>query len=285
MEVSFGANQTEVQQPQQPAKTVEGNFETATSVPALVQSGAIAKANILIGDVLPTLADVILPRVNVVQNIGQLKDLFDPGVIVFNQATPLFEPAIIHPKTNVVEKAATPPCNITFFGFRPVQFVEKTVGGVRGLIVKSEEAVVANGGTMDYQEWQLKKAQGIKYFQPMMDALVAIRRPESLKDRQDDPEFVYPVDGELYTLAYWALRSTSYTELYKKVLAPARFMGCLREGGFPTWSFNISTFEKPYQGGNRAWIPIATPRARNTPEFMKFVRSVLEPAATRQSAE
>jgi hypothetical protein len=282
MEVSFGAGQTEV--PATPAAPAapEGNFETATSVPALVKSGAIAKANILMGDVLPTLADVILPRVNIVQNIGQLKDLFDPGVLVFNQVTTLFEPAIIHPKTNVVEKPATPPCVITFMGFKPCQFVEKTVGGARGLIVKTEEAVVANNGTMDYQEWQLKKAQGIKYFQPMMDALVAIRRPDSLKDRKDDPEFVYPVEGNLYTLAYWALRGTAYTELYKKVLAPARFMGCLREGGYPTWCFNISTFEKPYQGGNKAWIPIATPNSRNTPEFMKFVRSVLEPSASTE---
>lgn len=271
MEVTFGANQT-------PVAPVEATPPAASgsSVPATIPSGAVITRNqLLVGDTLPPLTELILPRINMAQNIGNLKDIFAPGSLVYNQTTVLFEPAKINPKTNTVEKAATPPVAITFLGFRPVRFVERTQGGVRGLIVNSEEAVVRANGTLDYQEWQLKQKDGVKYFQPMIDGLVAVERPIAYASRTDEPDFVYEINGKHYTLAMWSIAKTAYTELFRKVLAPARQLGCLKTG-YPAWAFNISTREKTYSASNKSWIPIAVPREKNNDEFWKFVRQVLE---------
>lgn len=285
MEVTFGANQTPVAAPAAPAaapdQTTPGGFENGSTVPELVKKGAIARSNMLLGDYLPPLTEIILPRVNITQNIGNLKDIFEPGVLVYNRDTVLFEPAIINPRTNTLEKEPTPPVTITFCGLRPAQFVEKTKGGARGLVCRTEEAVIAAGGTLDYQEWKLKEAAGIKYFQPMLDILVAIERPAAYANRDPEPTFCFPVGDRKYVLAMWALRGTAYTALFKKVLGVARQMGCLRQEGYPSWSFSVSTREESYPGTtNRAWIPIAVPREKNSAEFVNWVRGILDPNAT-----
>ena len=128
----------------------------------------------------------------------------------------------------------------------------------------------------------MKKTSGVKYFQALLDGLVAVQRPESLA-KQDDPTFTYEVDGKCYALAFWALKGTLYTELYKRVLGPARLSGCLKNG-YPSWSFNITTLEKKYQNGNLSWIPVGTPHAKSSPAFIEFARSILEPGAPTPTA-
>jgi hypothetical protein len=238
---------------------------------------ALGPTGLVLGDKIPDFQDIILPRLNIVQNIGKLKDSFDPGCIVLNQQDALFLPPEIDGKTGVVSRAATPPVLLTVLGFRPTRYCEKVPGGGKGIIVNTEAEVRANGGTLDYGEWNMKKASGMKRFEPLADALVAIQRPESFKD--DDTVFVYEVDGKKVALALWALRGTAYTAAAKRVFFTARAVGCLRQG-YPTWRYAVSTREETYDSGNKSWIPVCLPSGKTTPVFMDFVRSVLSaPAA------
>lgn len=242
-------------------------------VPATVPApGAVAKKTMLLGDVLPDFSEMILPRVNLVQNIGTLKDSFLPGTLLYNQQNPLFIPGRINEKTKTVERPATAPITVTFMGFRPTRFVEKVIGGGKGLMVNTEAEVTAAGGTLDYTEWNLKKASGMKRFEPLADGMVLIERPEIVAD--DDTVFVYEIEGKKYALALWAVRGTSYTALCKRVLFPARRMGALRIGGYPSWNYSLASAEVPF-GPNMSWIPTAVPKAKNSPAIINFIRSIL----------
>lgn len=259
--------------------SVDGTSPDATVALARIESGAPAVHNgaFMAADLIPGFSDVILPRINLVHPLGDLKDSFPQGAIVFGQNTLLFSPAVVNKATSTITKPATSPVNITVLGFpRPTRYVEKVQGGERGMLVDSEDAVRGAGGTTDYKEWDLKKASGMRYFQPMADMLVAIARPEIVAD--DDTLFTFPVGPtEKYTIGLFAAKATAYTAVCKSVLFPARKLGLLR-GGYPTYSFNLSTRLKSFPGGNEAWVPILTPREKSSEAFMEFARAILNPA-------
>jgi hypothetical protein len=238
-------------------------------------------AGFILGDFIPDFRDIILPRINLVQNIGALKESFPSGYLVLGRQTVLFTPPIMVGATE--EKKASPPVTVVVLGFRPTRFSEKVQGSTAGLTLNSEAEVAANSGTLDYKEWELKKASGMKLFQPLADAFVAIQRPESCAD--DDTVFNHSVEGKKYALALWAMKGTSYTEAAKRVFFTSRKLGILQKGGYPSYSFSVATREKPYPNGNKAWIPVCLPVARTSPEFLEFVRSVLSAPVVEQQGE
>lgn len=285
----FGAGET-------PAETVAAAPTPAptpveSSVPATVPSpGLPSRQSFVLGDLLPNFDQIVLPRVNVAQNIGQLQDTFDPGTIVLARQTVLFLPPVINTTSGEVKRQASPPVVMTALGFRPTRFIEKTQGGVKGIIVNTEADVVKAGGTLDYGEWKLKGG-AVKRFEPLVDACVLIERPAACED--DDSVFVHEIDGKKYALALWALKGTLYTSLAKGVWFTARRMGCLMSkeikkdgkgtgvytGGYPTWSWNIISKEKPFETGNKSWIVTGTPHKKNSEEFLEFVRTILSQPA------
>lgn len=276
MNVKFGAGeQTIPVESETFVGGAPGETRTVVNDPVAVpqsQSGGLTK--FALGDKIPSFDEVILPRVNIAQNIGELKNSFEPGTLVLNQAVVLFVPPVINAKTQVVERQATAPATITVLGFKPTRFVEKIEGsGERGPIVNTEEDVRKAGGTLDYNEYQLKKSSGMRRFEQLADALVAIEKPADVAD--DDTMFVYPVNGVKYALALWAMKGVNYTNVAKRVFFTARAIGCLRTG-YPTHSFSVSTREETYKGGKKAWIGVCIPKARSTPEFLAFVADVLD---------
>ncbi len=180
-----------------PANVSSPTPENGTQVPATT-------TGLLLGDKLPEFKDIILPRLNLVQNIGGMTESFESGSLVFNQQVPIFIPGQVNAKTQTLERAATPPVIITVLGLKPVRFYEKTkwggdAGAARGIIVDSEQAVRANGGTLDYNEWKLKEKDGMKRFEYGVDALVAIERPEICAANESD--FTFEVEGRRIALA------------------------------------------------------------------------------------
>lgn len=236
------------------------------------QSQAVsAPGGLVLGDKIPEFKDIILPRLNIVQGTGELKDSFPQGAVVFGQSLVLFAPPIINAKTGMVEKPGTAPVTITVLGFRPTRFSEKVSGGVRGMIVDTEDEVTKAGGTLNYKEWDAKKDAGMKRFEPLADALVVVERPEIVAD--DDTVFIYPCDGKKYALALWALKGTAYTAAAKGVFFTARAVGCLK-GGYPSYSFALSTRQK--SGNGNTWnIPVCLPKAKSTPSFLEFAANIL----------
>lgn len=272
MEVNFSNTGGSTPAPtlEQPANQPQNSTAVATTGPTDVAPGGL-----LLGDKLPTFKDIILPRLNIVQSVGTLKDSFPFGSLVFDQKVILFTPPDIDKQTGNIRRAGTPPAVITVLGFRPTRYAEKVAGGGRGMIVDTEDAVRQNGGTLDYNEWNLKKAAGMKRFEPLAEALVAIERPAALAD--DDTIFVWPVgtEGNLkkYALAIWGLKGTSYTAAAKRVFFNHRAMGCLRTG-YPTWSYAVSTRVETRESNSYS-VPVCLPYQKSSPEFLAFVQTVL----------
>lgn len=239
-------------------------------------------AGFISGDDLPAFKDVMLPRLNLVHDIGGLKDSFSPGEIVWGQQTVLFTPPVINKQTGNVEKVGTQPIILTVLGEVQKRFHEIVEGGMGGQIVQTENEVRAVGGTLDYSEWKMKKGAGMKRFGPMLDLLVVIQRPESVAD--DNTVFGFEVEGNKYALGLWSLSKTAYTEGYKKSLGIHRLTGVLKGkrsegGGYPSHSFAVSTRLNPYPGGNKAWVPVVLPAKKSTPAFLEFVNQILNPTA------
>jgi hypothetical protein len=251
----------------------------APAAPACCSVARSAPSGLILGDKVPDFSEIILPRVNLVQNIGELKNSFPSGTLVLNQQIILFVPPLIDAKTNEVKRQATPPLTMTVLGFRPTRYVEKVAGGGRGIVVNTEAEVRSNGGTLDYQEWKLKAPSGMKRFEYLADALVLIQAPEG--EAGKDPIFSFTVDGKQNALAMWAMKGVVYTAAAKRVFFTARSIGALKTGGYPSWCYSITTREEQYPGGNCAWVPVCLPKAKNTPELLEFARNVLTaPPAT-----
>lgn len=235
---------------------------------------AVRENSLGLSDHIPGISEIILPRINLVQGVGGLKDSFQVGAIVHNQTTVLYTPPVINVKNSTIEKAGTAPVVITVLSFRKTQFVEKVAGGGRGLLCNSEAEVRAAGGTLDYKEWVLKAKDGIKRFEYLATALIAIERPDICAE--DDTIFVYPVDNKKYALALWGMKGSAYTRAAKAVFFTARNLGCLR-AGYPAYSFNLTTRLEPTPDKVSTYIvPVALPNKKNSPEFLAWVCTVLE---------
>lgn len=233
---------------------------------------APAHPTVLLGDRLPEVEDIIFPRINIVQKVGELSNQQPQGAIMLARSLLLFELPIKDNKGSILTPG-TPPVEIVVLGFKAKRWQEKIDWGSddRALILDSEEAVIRNGGTTSYQEWELKKGEGMRLFVPMVDALLGIRKP----DHVDDPEgvnFCYDVGGQKWALALWTLKGTSYTGA-AKVWFTARATGCLRKG-YPSFTWNLSTALKPF-GKNFAYVPVLVPKGPSSPDLLEFVRRAL----------
>lgn len=244
-----------------PTKPV--TMEVARPVPTSVPSTSVPSYN----DEEIDFGDIILPRLNIVQKVGDLSNLFTPGEIVLNQNL------VIH------DAKKTPAIVFTVIGFKKKQFVEKVEGGAMGALYHSQEDVVSHGGTLDYKEWQEsiktakeKGGKALKYFQPLATALLLVERPAHVPD-EDHTVFPYECEGKWHALALWSMKGTGYTNGAKTIFT-ARKIGHLRKEGYPSQTWTLTTKLENY-GGNFAYIPVLKPGARNSPEFVAFVKDIL----------
>lgn len=266
-EINFGAGQTAVkEQPAPPTNTV-----------APPTSRSVGQHNPLLGDYVPAMTDVILERVNISQALGRLKEAFAVGTIVFGRKTILYSGPDVDKATGTVRRAATPPAVITALGITKKRFVEVVPWGTQGLTVATEEAVMAAGGTLDFQEYELKKKDGMKRFQPLVDFMVAIEKPEHVKD--DGTVFTFDVKGRKYTIGLWLFKGPSYTNACKRVLFPDRLKGCTKDGGYPSFSYAVTTRLEEHGSGKESFVPVFTVKERNSPAFLEFARSIICPKA------
>ena len=209
--------------------------------------------------------DIILPALNIVQGIGDLSKVFNPGEITLNQSL------VVHVPANPLKSVAgTKPLNLTVIGFRKKKYVEDVKFGEPAKVFKSEAEVVAAGGTLDYAE---AKSRGLKLYQRLATGLFLVQKPEHVQD-EDHLVFSHECEGKYYSLALWSMKKTAYTG-GAKIIYTARKQGHLKAGGYPSFSWNLTTKLKPFDGGNSAHVPVLTPGARNTPAFIEFVQRVL----------
>lgn len=213
--------------------------------------------------------DINLPRLNIVQKVGDLSNQFTEGDIVLNKESVILK----SPKTDKSNKGL----RIVVCGFRKDRYAEKTVGGAKGDIVDSEAEVFAKGATTD---WNESKATGKKLYQTLAECLVLIEKPDDV----DDPAFSYFVEGKAYALAVWAQKGTAYTN-GTKILRTARKAGWLKDEfnpdgtqkvkrGYSHGVWELRT-ELGQYGTNFAWKPVLRRTEYTSPALQQFAAQVL----------
>jgi hypothetical protein len=278
-EVTFGKNQTPVAGVEVESKT---GVNDAVATPS--QTSVAKYSDQFAGDFIPGFKDIVLKRVNLVQCVGGLKDTFIPGSLVYAQSAPLFIPpdiAVDKATGNVtIKREATPPVEMTVLGFKfygknqPFCFSEKVSGGERGMVCYTEEQVRAVGGTLDYKEWELKRAAGMKRFEYMSEVRLIVKCPAGLD--ADRAGFAYKAGGDRFAIAVWTMKGSAYNAACKSVLFTERQTGVLRNGGYSSWSFAVTTRDKVFSG-NKYFVPSFVPNAPTTPAVTKFVGEILNP--------
>lgn len=220
--------------------------------------------------------EVILPRINLVQKVGEMSNIWTPGEIVLNQQRAIYTQPVA--QNGVVTKPGSEPLTIVVLGFQKTRFVEKVSGGAQGAIVDSSEEIAKLNGTLEYREWQEKTKAGIpvKLFQRLSTALILVERPRQIED-QDNLLFSYGFQDRYYALALWSMKGTAYTNGAKRMFTD-RKLGHLRAGGYSSYTYLLSTKLETYKFSgveNFAHIPVLKPGQRTSPEFKAFVNEVL----------
>lgn len=225
--------------------------------------------------------DVILPRINIVQKVGELSNIFDGGEIILNQEVVIHTPAFIHPEEPTKNTPGTGPLNITVIGFRPRQFAEKVIGGKRGILLNNDVDVPKNNGTLDYGEWQASleaaKVPGgpvaKRYFERLATSMILIERPAHIPD-ESHLLFPYDCEGKYYALALWAIKGAAYTRAGKKVLFTQRKIGSCR-GGYLTHGWTLTSKLEAFKSGTFAYVPVVKSGPVSSEGFKAFARNIV----------
>lgn len=274
MNISFAKNPetsgTTVAEPTRPAESIPSCSALVPQVPAVATAPPQFFDDNNIG-----YEDLIVPRINLVQKVGDLSLVFQAGEIVLNQTT------CIHvPENKGKGIAGSGPLVITPIGFKKTQFVEKVSGGGKGLFVNTEQEVVAAGGTLEYREWEASKntANPKKRFERYATLLLLVRQPIALLPDAEHQIFPHCIDGAHYVLCLMGLKSTAYTGMAKRLFTE-RKIGFLKAGGYPSFSWNLTTDIKSFPGAdggtNYAAVPILSPGPKSSPALLEYVRESL----------
>lgn len=252
--------------------------QTLTAVvPVTAQPVVVAQP--ILGDYLPEFVDVALPSVALVHDISDLSKAFTPGAIVFDGKLVLYSPADPRAKTE-----ATPPFIAQMLGLVDKGFEEVTKGNAQGIRITAkgkakgaaEAEVVAAGGTLVYNESNSDEGKGNtkKWFKPYAKFMLAIKRPAGAKD--DGTVFVHQVDDNKVALAFWTFKKTAYNAACEKALFLHRLTGCLKAGGYPSWTYQVSSFlRKGFKGGPDYFVPQLTPNMPSTKAELALVSEIL----------
>jgi hypothetical protein len=257
-EVNFGAGSQPI-----PTATQSEAKAPTSEAPALRESG-----NRVLGDYVPGMDEIKLPVISLVHEKSETAGRFTVGSIVHNNQTLLFSPPVIDKNAGTIIKAGTKPVEITVVGLKSQRFTEVTAGGVRGLLLNTLDQVKQANGTLDYQEFELKKATGIKRFGHLDDFVVLVKRPEHCQD--DDSVFIYSIEGSKYAMCILRLAKSAWTSLAKNFIYSEKKNGCLL-AGFYTRAIQVTTVEKKFDGGKGTWVPVGVAGNKSSPEFINFV--------------
>ena len=85
-EISFAKNPTTITETQVvPTPDPETNVETVTgstpAAPTNTVTAVVTRKPLPIGDTIPDFSDIILPRLNIVQKVGQMSEVFPGGAV------------------------------------------------------------------------------------------------------------------------------------------------------------------------------------------------------------
>lgn len=203
-------------------------------------------------------SDVILPKVHIVQKVGDLSTVFPGGAIVLDKSAVMYE-TITKNAQGEVSKPQTAPLKMIVVGFGPTKYTEKVPGGGLGKQVLTVAEVLEAGGTVNYNE---AKATGKRLFEQTETALVLIEKPAILE--KDTSSFPYPAGGKFYAAAQWQMKGTSYTHGAKQIQSvrkrdsdAAKLSGSNKQTSYADRVWQVSTAPKTFNGNHYYQIVVA----------------------------
>jgi hypothetical protein len=206
-----------------------------------------------------TMSDVKLPRINMVQKVGQLADTFHPGSILFEKQVILTDGKTAIDLTPIRLKK---------------QYQQKVAwgedAGEQPQVFDTAEEVVANGGSLEYGDEN--------YYAPIAHIQFAIKLPpgaelgEELEDAVGAVTdlFPYEFNDERYALAIWTVGSSAFTALAKPILTAATTI--LRNGLY-TGHYAVGS-EVRKNARNSWYAPRVKFAGKHTPEAAAFFREI-----------
>jgi hypothetical protein len=224
----------------------------AASVPAVIPAspGVPERAPVFYNDENIDPGDLVIPHMQLVQKVGELSNTFPGGTILFDGKLVLQD----GPKG----KDPSSPIKILVLGMRPKRFVEKCEGGLRGDMFETEQEVVANNGTLDWNEAQATKGtpNAKRLFQTLLTALVLIEQPIGPNGEPlDANSFPFSFGtNKNYALALYNMKGSAYTNAAKPFMT-ARKIGALARTGYRGAFWTLSSQLKQFKA-NYAYVPV-----------------------------
>jgi len=215
--------------------------ENATSAVQVANSLAVGQVSGPLSQ-----SDIIIPRLNIVQNVGALSKEFDGGSIVLNKDTVLAkaDEAI---KLTVVSIKKTYEERLPF-----------DPNGPRPETYETIKEVVADGKWVDWRNNQPPPVREVATI------LVLIEEPEDYTGLG----FNYEFEGKHFALAIWTLRNTGYTRAAKKIFSASQIE--LAEKGLLSGEWELSATREEVNG-NMIYVPVLTISGENSPEKVAFI--------------
>lgn len=189
-------------------------------------------------------SDIRLPRVNIVQKVGALSNLFGPGSILFNK--------------EVVLSNGKSPVEIIPLRLKKVYQQDLPYGSEEtALVFERAEEVRAAGGSMQWGD--------DNYFTEVAHVQVAVVRPD---DCPEELEVMFPFEhaGKVYGCAMWTLKGSGFTTAGRTLITARTTL--LREG-LHTGRFMLST-ELKNNAKNSWYAPVLKFAGRNDAEASSF---------------
>lgn len=210
--------------------------------------------------------DLVIPRIHIAQQIGELGRAFRPGDVVFNRQIVLHHPRMVINQVPEPEVAANAPVEFVVLFFKDKLYAEKVQGG-NGRVCRSEAEVLALGGVLTYAEAQTLNKP---LFQTLANAVILIRRPEHANPG------VFPFrdpNGVDWTIAQWSMKGSAYTNGAKPIYTARRIGGLRRSWVAHTWK--MTTRLQNYPNNHSAFVPQLHPADFTTEAWVAWLGDVL----------
>jgi hypothetical protein len=216
-----------------------------TQTPAIMENKALAvplEETDMEGEIVRS--DIRLPRVNIVQKVGDLSNLFTPGSILFNK--------------EVVLTAGKTPVEVVPLRLKKVYQQDLPYGSEEtALVFEKAEDVRLSGGSLQWGD--------DNYYTEVAHVQVAIIKPDECPEELE-PLFPFEHDGKMYGCAMWTLKGSAFTSAGRTLITARTTL--LREG-LHTGRFMLST-ELKKNTKNSWYAPILKFAGRNSAEASSF---------------